>query len=1667
MNQASTRIDWTRYWFDLSAPIPMADGYLVSDPDAASLEARGYTLDQIRSTPCAVLLGAPGMGKTKEAEAAEAALDADGALANLIDVGRRADPGKLLIDLLSGPSCQQWVQGEDWHLFIDGIDEAAGAAPDFLENFRRFLEGLVASGGDLTRLRLRLLCRTVDWPDTLNDLIGKIWSEQDIQKLQIAPLRETDVRLALVRVVSDSTAAASVLSEVRARHLQALAGRPVSLRMLLQLLADSDGRLPLGQAELYELGLSSLLAEHDKDRRTPVGFATLTVDQQLMVAARIAAATVFSACSQITSAGSDDGLVEGVVSVSDISTDTEPSDGSSFLVEQADVIQVLGSSLFAPLGAGRFAWAHQTFPEYLTAFYAAKRQVSAQNMLDLLSVGLPSGSVAIGPQLREVAAWFATLQPSAFSLLLEREPDVLLQSDVAQASPDDRALLVEALLGHLEDEAFIQPFMASSGNLGKLAHPSLVSQLREVISDRTRPLAVRRAAVDIAEANNLSEIGPALVSIAFDTRERALLRKDAAFAVYRIADEQTQALLVPLLSSDLSADIDDELRGAVLLSAWRRLPVAVLLDAIDPPRDQHFIGAYSLALHQIRFTSFSEEDALAAIRWLDRRFKRVGDDGPDRSIRELAPQAFWRAADRIDVATVRTSLAALLRDHYLALTQWVLDDSSIQPARWPGSAEERLDFARQLVADQSDPAALTRATLWLSAPLFAKSDLRAITEHIPSEVSARVRTALSDIASELVNGPDFDDHAFVWDAAEKSPELRASLSDRFFIPFGSNAERWMRNADAQRLRFAARKQATGSDGQKTADAAALSLLGEIEGGETNRWWHLNLQLFVTDNGLYDAGYEHQGDLRDAPGWQRSDEAVRSRLIDAALTSLHQDSLQSERWIGSNSSYRPAAGAYRALFLVAQERPDAFAALSDQVLARWASSALTFFDNNFGANEKTQTEILSAIWAKAPASVLRVLARLFLRPKGGSLLSRTIELLDTIYDEHLGAFLVRLLSRPRLKEGTTRKELLTLLLRQSSQHAKDLFNHALDRAIGRATSDYPEPSELNEQDFAAGIAQLMAMTPREIWPRLHFARQANPVFARAVWAIVAADHDLRGKAEFLSLDEADLADVYLDLKALFPEPVEQFGGPRVLDTPDFVDRIRRNAANRIIGSGTAAGLAAFQRIIEEDPASGLEWRREEVRRNYRAKARRAYTATQALVQIKQMSANSPPLRDEVLAALATSPPPSSRSVGAVVVPSDPSGPVAAPDPTPSDARANRRRLLAVATEWNSAHGGVSTLNRELCVAMADLGHEVTCVVLDASQAEENDAGAAGVRLVKCPSRLQLEGSQRFLLLEVSHLGGYSPDFVIGHDHITGPYAAKIASDLDVPYVHLVHTVPGEAEFVKTRANVDLLLGSVKQERQTALAHASQMVVGIGPHIHDTVVTDLGDDSKCHMMMPGLNATLLATAQSILLPQMRCLLTGRMEDAKLKGADIGCQAIREVALAMNDGIERKLMLRGFDRDDARKEFAEIGTLDEFQSHILLKGYSSTEAQIHRDIGSASLILMPSRVEGFGLTGYEAIAAGVPAIVSLQSGLGRYLIFAGQRGLIPIADAQACVAPTNLSPNDTVQEWANKITAVFADRNAARARAESLRRTLERELSWRIAAQTLSRRLEAVLF
>jgi len=387
-------------------------------------------------------------------------------------------------------------------------------------------------------------------------------------------------------------------------------------------------------------------------------------------------------------------------------------------------------------------------------------------------------------------------------------------------------------------------------------------------------------------------------------------------------------------------------------------------------------------------------------------------------------------------------------------------------------------------------------------------------------------------------------------------------------------------------------------------------------------------------------------------------------------------------------------------------------------------------------------------------------------------------------------------------------------------------------------------------------------------------------------------------------------------------------------------------------------------------------------------------------------------------------------------------------TPS--REGGQAVLVVATEWESKYGGLSTFNRELCKAMSCAGHRVCCLVPRATLDEIAASKAAKVELIQAtPTE---EASDRELLFRRPALpSGFDPQIIIGHDRITGaPAQAQVADFFPQSrFVLFIHTAPGEIEWYKARAEGENTAAETAEQRQKAqreLGRKASLVVAVGPRLKREIEANLvGLNIPVMQLNPGLGETRQPGQP---LAAIYCLLLGRAEDEYLKGLDIAARALGQLSQKQpgHFSVEPELIIRGAapkTGDKLRERLISIGGVS---FNVRVKEYTPELERITEDIQRASVVLMPSRREGFGLVGLEAITEGIPILISSKSGLGELL-----KNKLPGEVISRCVIQVTGELETDAQEWAKAIDFVLLDRAAAFARAADLQKLLGSSISW----------------
>lgn len=413
-----------------------------------------------------------------------------------------------------------------------------------------------------------------------------------------------------------------------------------------------------------------------------------------------------------------------------------------------------------------------------------------------------------------------------------------------------------------------------------------------------------------------------------------------------------------------------------------------------------------------------------------------------------------------------------------------------------------------------------------------------------------------------------------------------------------------------------------------------------------------------------------------------------------------------------------------------------------------------------------------------------------------------------------------------------------------------------------------------------------------------------------------------------------------------------------------------------------------------------------------------------------------------------------------------GPAPAPPEAPAAVEPPRpKTVLVVATEWQSAHGGLSTFNRDLCRALAAAGAQVHCMVLAATDAEVREAREQGVTLL-CPPAVPGVPEYVQLTRRPNLPEGAVPDLVIGHGRITGPAAAMLVSDhfdRESPgrarRLHFIHMAPDEIEWHKLDRDTDAALRAEERtEAERRLGADAHRVVAVGPRLHERFLNELsgGQGLPPLRLDPGFDAADLTERTPPAGAPLKVLLVGRTEDAELKGLDLAARACGLVAgwRARAGLVPISLLVRGAPEDTADVQRAELRELaGNPRLEVVVRPYSAEQDRLAADMGRASLVVMPSRSEGFGLVGLEAITTGVPTLVSENSGLAELL-----REVLDGDTAGRVIVPMSGDDEEDAQTWARSIDAVMRDLPAAFRRAAELRAAMAERVTWARAAALL---------
>src|SRR4030095_3906515 len=95
--------------------------------------------------------------------------------------------------------------------------------------------------------------------------------------------------------------------------------------------------------------------------------------------------------------------------------------------------------------------AHQTYAEFLAAYYLSRPQLSHDKVSEIIFHS--DGKVV--PQLQELAIWLSTFSPGLFEKILLIQPDLILRVDKAVITDAHKKIIVSKLLGAYDSKELV------------------------------------------------------------------------------------------------------------------------------------------------------------------------------------------------------------------------------------------------------------------------------------------------------------------------------------------------------------------------------------------------------------------------------------------------------------------------------------------------------------------------------------------------------------------------------------------------------------------------------------------------------------------------------------------------------------------------------------------------------------------------------------------------------------------------------------------------------------------------------------------------------------------------------------------------------------------------------------------------------------------------------------------------------------------------------------------------------------------------------------------------------------------------------------------------------------------------------------------------------------
>ncbi len=1173
--------NWKRFWYPLESEFKLTDFGFLSDPESEFgriTNPDAASLDSLSTIQCLILLGEPGIGKSnslkKECEDFQLKAKENGDYVILLDLAGYSSEERLIRMLFDNLEFKNWINSKNKiYIFLDSLDECT--IP--LKSISSILvEELKEHSSD--QLYLRIACRFLEWEDFIEADFKNIWKEENIKKYQLAPLRRKDVSTAAETNSIDSS---KFLEQIIEKEIIPFAIKPVTLKFLINTYLV-DGNFPQSQIELYKKGCQLLCTEINPNRRILNKGKINSPDQRLIIAARIATIMLFTNRNIIYKDIQYGKTSENEITISELTGNKETINGNSFSINEDEIREALSTALFIEYDPQRIGWAHQTYSEFLAAWYLIDRTMSFDQIQSLI---LHEDGKLI-PQFYETAAWLAGMEENAFKLIFESDMEILLRGDLQVISNKNRSKIVDKLLELIKTKK-LQESIELHRQYRKLKHPKIADQLHPIVIDKSQDNVLRRVAIDIAEDCELIQLQKELCTLALDRKESLRIRVNAAYAICRIGNPEIKKNLLPLALGKAGNDPDDELKGCGLRAVWPdHIDTIEFFNVLSPPKNGNLIGAYKVFINYQFLENLSENNLLYAIDWVIKIRDSQNYFSPFEETSDAILMKAWGYFDNQDIVKKFAEASyvsskkgkPIIRDSRKHKFMEMIENDEIN----------RRKLIKTIVPLMKDPEKDSSKLSFSGTRIALAKDVFWMIENLnltKSEKRKENWSHLIDLVFEL-NNPRHCDAVIT--AAHRNNILYNILGWRIRpIELNSPEAKETKEHCKKIEKYKKEPPLIKPSPSKRIEKR----LKDCEEGKYHIWWHL-LQEMTLESRSQNYGYVYETVISSLPGWKDSSIKTRERMLNAGKELLINGDPFTNKWLGTHEFYDSALAGYKALEFFLDLEPDYVENLPNKLWKKWAPIILAFPTNDKD-KESSYYRLLKLAYSKAPQEILKTLSVLINKENSDHPTIFIHRELESFWDNQLAKALMKKVKDSTLSSESM-KEILDMLLTHNVKEAKLYAKSLLKLSSSKEENKFMK-------SVIAGQS-LVRFTNDASWDTIWAIFKKNVEFGKHITKSISYQ-DRHEFNAIRKLSEIQLYELYAWLIKHFP-PEKDLDDKQdsTVTSREMIGQWRNTIIYHLKECGTKESVNAIEKMIKRFPENkNLIWIYKDALSIYRSKS----------------------------------------------------------------------------------------------------------------------------------------------------------------------------------------------------------------------------------------------------------------------------------------------------------------------------------------------------------------------------------------------------------------------------------------------------------------------------------